>query len=501
MKKIRSLSYLTIINPKLTMIVLISAVIIGADGDVNAQEAPRFLRPRLQGNGQLAFELETLTGTHYRIERSTDLVEWQAWRDFEATEPKSEILVEVDPSQTAHFLRAEVVSDSLYSALNEAREKWETVGWQNYRIQIDVSEFIPRTLSQGIITVENGAVIDVTLPLSMDQALAGQFNYQLSVEGLFERLQDALDRKPHSAEITYHQKLGYPISASIDYDPRIADEESNFRVSMLGPTRVVDTPLALLPNDFYGIKKTDIVDNILHVDLEFGGGCGTHFFALVDVMPGAFAESEPPRPVISLRHGNNGDLCEAILRETRTFDLRPLALSATKVYGNPIDMILSFSSTSPNGAQPTTVLYSPSGTESFLIGRATSQTWVGGVQGSGSGTDYRFKLTLLGQTLPTISELWIGQRRFEPSLHFPPGETAETVTQGDELELRCHFRREPIFEGEPFESEIIDWQDLPPITDDAPTFTGAARLRYELDGTPRDLIYSELQELPELLFP
>ncbi len=467
---------------------------------VSAQPAPEFLPSTRQPDNTLDLQLQTNTGARYRIEASSDLQEWELLTEFVATAPTTAIPITDLTAQAARFFRAEAVTDSLQATLDANRAKWEAIGWDDYRIQIDVSEFIPREVSQGIITVADDQVVDVTLPLSNGLNFGFQFNYPLSIDGLFDRLEESLARDPFNARITYHPDFGYPLEAFIDFDERIADEESGFRVTLLGPTGVVEALAFDLPEDPYRVQASEIIGNTLSVDLEYGGGCRGHLFALVDRLPGAFAESEPPRPVIALRHDSNDDLCRALIFETRTFDLTPLALSAVKTYGSPIPMILEFGTSADGGGTPTSLLYRPSGSESFLVGGATSQEWAGGVQGSGSGTDYRFQLTLIADEMPPLIEVWIGQRRYEPTLHLPPGKSEENLTLGDRVNLLCQFRRVPVFEGLPFESEIIDWRDEPP-TSDGPPYEGAALIRYGDSNAPLELVIPRIDSLPPLFFP
>jgi hypothetical protein len=465
-----------------------------------AQQPLRFASSQRIEDGNISLNLETLAGTSYRVEKSSDLIDWELLTEFVATESVTEIKVSDVAQHPGHFYRASTSVDPLQAALNENRAKWASIGWKNYQLRIDVGEFIPREVSQGIVTVEMGQVVDVALPLSTGDNFGFRFNYPHSVEGLFDRLQSALDRDPVNAQIVYHADFGFPMQVFIDYDERIADEESGFRVSLLGPSRVEEAPKFEMPNDPYTIHSANIQGNTLQLDLGYGGGCQGHLFALLDLMPGAFAESEPPRPVIALRHDNNDDRCKALVRETRSIDLSPLAVSATKAYGSPIPMIIELGGNANTEGEAISLLYTPAGTNELLLQRATSQAWVGGVQGSGSGIDYRFRLTLLTAELPDINEVWIGQRCFEPSVQFPAGKTADSLSIGDVIEVLCHFRRVPVFDGIPFESEIVDWRDEPELTV-GPTYEGAALIRYDWDGANVEIEVPAIDVLPELLFP
>lgn len=501
MKSIFSYRFRGCVDSRLLLFGLLIAGIGCFVSEATAQDPLRFLASDRIDGGGIVLNLETSVGTQYRIESSLDLIEWEIVTEIVATESVTPFSIADSAERTRNFYRATTVIDPLQSALDENRAKWSATGWMDYKLRIDVSEFIPQEVSQGIVTVEAGQVVDVDLPLSNGTTFGFRFNYPLSIQGLFDRLQGALNQNPASARITYHPDFGYPTEAFIDFDERIADEESGFRVALLGPTRVEPAPTFELPDHPFAIRSAEIVGNTLNVDLEYGGGCRGHLFALLDLMPGVFAESLPPRPVIALRHNSYDDLCKAIVRETRVFDLSHLAVSATKAYGSPIPMIIDLGSSTNTGANPVSVLYSPAGSREFLPQRATSQAWVGGVQGSGSGIDYRFKMTLLADGAPNISDVWIGQRQFEPTIHVSSGKKIDSLVIGDVIEILCHFRRVPVFEGLPFESEIVDWRDEPAITTDGPSYDGVALIRYEGIEASTELVLPIIAALPELLFP
>ena len=458
------------------------------------------IRIERDGSGGLFLDLQTSKGGSYRIEKSEDLISWNLIDEFVAVRASSQIILENEAELTHGFYRVSESVNPLQSALNENRAKWTSIGWADYQLRIDVSEFVPEEVSQGIVTVEAGQVVDVELPLATGDFPRFQFNYPLSVEGLFDRLQWALDQDPVSVRIGYHPDFGFPTEAFIDFDERIADEESGFRVALLGASRIENRLSFELPSDPYTIHEARIRGDSLELDLEYGGGCAAHFFSVLDLMPGMFAESEPPRPILGLRHDNNDDRCKALVRDTRSFDLSPLVVSAVKVYGRPIPLVIELLSSVGSQTEPISLLYTPGGSDEFVLRRATSQAWVGGVQGSGSGIDYRFSLVLLNDELPVFTDIWIGQRRFEPRVQLPQGIEADSLGVGDAFDIVCSFRRVPVFAGAPFESEIVDWRDEPEIGE-GPDYDGAALVRYELAEGPSEIEVPSIERLPDLLFP
>ena len=51
-----------------------------------------------------------------------------------------------------------------------------------------------------------------------------------SIDGLFARIQHALDRRAWRVEASYDSRYGFPTDVWIDYDRRVADEEEGYTV-------------------------------------------------------------------------------------------------------------------------------------------------------------------------------------------------------------------------------------------------------------------------------
>jgi hypothetical protein len=73
----------------------------------------------------------------------------------------------------------------------------------------------------SVILADSGTVVDTT-------QMGGHF---LTIAGLFEVIQDAIDQEAHSLTVEYHAQLGYPTSIEIDYLLNAVDEEVSFRAS------------------------------------------------------------------------------------------------------------------------------------------------------------------------------------------------------------------------------------------------------------------------------
>ena len=224
--------------------------------------------------------------------------------------------------QEAEYFRASALPEGHKTDLKVHQFKWQQLGWMDYRLRIDVTAFLPPDLTQAIVTVEGGLVSNVKMTRTDDTLAATHFAYKESVDGLFRRLNQSLEREPHRYTAEFHPTLFYPTQAYIDFDERIADEETGFQVSMLGPTSVVDSLDTLPPSDAVEIVKSSVSDNELSLDLRYGGGCAAHFFALVKA-----GHSSEGRLQLRLIHDANDDRCRAFVFETRAFDLTPILAS------------------------------------------------------------------------------------------------------------------------------------------------------------------------------
>jgi hypothetical protein len=54
----------------------------------------------------------------------------------------------------------------------------------------------------------------------------------MTVPGLFDFIQDAIDRSAVAINVTY-ESSGYPQNVSIDYDLRLADDQRGFEIQSL----------------------------------------------------------------------------------------------------------------------------------------------------------------------------------------------------------------------------------------------------------------------------
>jgi hypothetical protein len=85
-------------------------------------------------------------------------------------------------------------------------------------------------------------------------------------------------------------------------------------------------------HDAYQFMSARVQGDTLHVDVQYGGGCETHDFALL-VTP-IFMESFPVQMSGTLAHDAKGDRCRALVGSTLRFDLSPLKRLYQQAYGH-----------------------------------------------------------------------------------------------------------------------------------------------------------------------
>src|SRR5688572_29894540 len=81
-----------------------------------------------------------------------------------------------------------------------------------------------------LVTVENGAVVSRTYVASGRPVGAQWTSLFPAMEGVFDIVREALDRNADQLDVSYDGRLGYPLSASIDYVRNAIDDELELRV-------------------------------------------------------------------------------------------------------------------------------------------------------------------------------------------------------------------------------------------------------------------------------
>ena len=119
--------------------------------------------------------------------------------------------------------------DSVQATLLRYQDRWERSGITDYDYTGAWSCFCPQEyLADVAVAVRGGVVTSVEFAgeeFTVVPPLPERF---VPVEELFALLQDAVRRKAARIEVSYDERYGYPLELFIDYDERMADEETRF---------------------------------------------------------------------------------------------------------------------------------------------------------------------------------------------------------------------------------------------------------------------------------
>lgn len=114
------------------------------------------------------------------------------------------------------------------------RAQWEATGPASYVYALRHTCFCsPEAIGPVRVTVDESSVtarvyVDSSEPVDPD--FHGSFP---DIDGLFDVLEDAIEREAHQIDVTWHESDGYPVSIFVDYIEFAADEERGFTVTEL----------------------------------------------------------------------------------------------------------------------------------------------------------------------------------------------------------------------------------------------------------------------------
>jgi hypothetical protein len=89
----------------------------------------------------------------------------------------------------------------------------------------------PQTMEPARVEVRSSVVAAVTYR-NTGQAAASILAYP-TIDGLFDLIEDAIDRGAAGLMVSYDGVFGYPTEISIDYDLEVADDEFSVQASDL----------------------------------------------------------------------------------------------------------------------------------------------------------------------------------------------------------------------------------------------------------------------------
>ena len=118
--------------------------------------------------------------------------------------------------------------------LDQNQRKWTSAMVSNYQFNFRWEcycspEYVgPVNISVRENRIDGAAFVEDDVPVAVE----GLERYR-TIEGLFDLLQEGIDKDAHTISAEYHPELGYPVKASIDYEEYTIDEELGFGIDSL----------------------------------------------------------------------------------------------------------------------------------------------------------------------------------------------------------------------------------------------------------------------------
>lgn len=116
--------------------------------------------------------------------------------------------------------------DPVQLELDRQRRQWRAQGIASYSYTVRRACFCPPEFTDPVVVrvrdgrVESRSYADGGRAVDAERARSWP-----AVEGLFDVVQEAIDREADSISVRYHPELGYPTEVQIDYERMAADEE------------------------------------------------------------------------------------------------------------------------------------------------------------------------------------------------------------------------------------------------------------------------------------
>jgi hypothetical protein len=119
-------------------------------------------------------------------------------------------------------------------ALELARTTWADQAPGAYRFTWQRSCECAPEATRAIVIEVTGEQISSALYVDDETAVPADVRMYLhTIDGVFAKIQSAIDEGAHAIHVEYDATMGYPRSVAIDYSAHIADEELSLLISDL----------------------------------------------------------------------------------------------------------------------------------------------------------------------------------------------------------------------------------------------------------------------------
>lgn len=159
----------------------------------------------------------------------------RVWQDIETFEGSKTIRVPIQRGVRQQYYRALQIKggDPYLSDYIDAYMVWKGSGVNSYSMEI--RQWSSWFFWHGNVTVRNNEVVSSEL---IDTNFPDNFDPEhKTIDDWFRVLKRNIDNKVHRIDVTYDKTFGYPKTAFIDVDIRIADEEQGWSILKFIPMR------------------------------------------------------------------------------------------------------------------------------------------------------------------------------------------------------------------------------------------------------------------------
>lgn len=122
------------------------------------------------------------------------------------------------------------------ATIRQNRQLWQSRNLSSYRYTLRINAFVPSSARGPVrIEVRNGVPVSVESIPGEEPMTPELFESCNTIGKLFDKLEQASGEGAVRLDQAFESTNGYPISAYIDYDYAIADEEYGFIVTDFAP--------------------------------------------------------------------------------------------------------------------------------------------------------------------------------------------------------------------------------------------------------------------------
>ncbi|MDD9994316.1 MAG: DUF6174 domain-containing protein [Dehalococcoidia bacterium] len=138
----------------------------------------------------------------------------------------------IDPGQQTDVVGDKDALSEAQAELDRHRARWEASSAEDYSFVLAPICFCPQQLIDPVVIHVVGEVVTSVAYVESGEAPEHDgFGRYVTIDGLFDTIQEAIDREASQVTVSYDPTIGYPTDARLDYDARMLDEEYMFTVS------------------------------------------------------------------------------------------------------------------------------------------------------------------------------------------------------------------------------------------------------------------------------